>query len=231
MKLYELSMALDEGPRQDRAVELFTQNLPLRQSEGDKVFRHKFIASMMDEFGVTLATAANLYNYARSKAALPDLGRTAARAARGLPPVVRAPRARDPMMPGEAPPVDMPGEAPARNNSAASNAEQLMKDVAKYDGLVDDDDIEWEVYKDEGVVELSWGLQYSGTTAVDAMNEYSSEISAANHTLEKAAHKYKDRVGRLKLQTIEKAQKSDELKGGRPSKDIQYLGGSVDFKL
>jgi len=221
-------MELDEGPRQDRAIELFNELLPLRQAQGDKHFRTTFITTMMKEFDMNLATASNAYNYARKEVNLPDLGRTAARAAKGLPPVVRPPRQRD-----MSDPTAAPTNAPMNGSSSStgkSDPRQLLKDSEKYDGMTDEDDIEWERYADKDNLEISWGLQYSGMTATEAMNEYKNEVNNANHTLEKFAHKYKDRLGRLKPQTMEKAQKSDQLKGG-PSKGIEYLSGSVDFRL
>jgi hypothetical protein len=228
MRLFELNMALDEGPRQDRAIELFNQLLPLRQSEGDKAFRARFIETMMQEFGMAITVAANAYNYAKGKANLPDLGRTAQRAARGLPPVVRPPRGRN----NAVEPTEIPGEEPigAEPEATKSDPQELMRDSEKYDGLKKGE-IEWERYVDEGNLELSWTLEYTMIPAVEAMAEHEADISSANRTLEKFAKKYKDRLGRLKLQTMEKAQRSDDLRGGAEPKGTQYLSGSVDFRL
>jgi hypothetical protein len=240
MKLFELEMALDEGPRQDRALELFTDNLEKRSELGDTRFRAAIIDALMQEFNVTLATAANLYNYARMKQNIPDLGRTAQRAAKGLPPVVRAPKMRDPSAPNQEPAVSgdatpdanqPPAPAAKSGNNSKSNSQQLLKDTEKFNNVTDEDDIEWERYTDGNVLEISWGLQYTGMTAEEALKEYHTEVGNANHTLEKLAHKYRDKVGKIKLQTLEKAQKSDEVKGGKPAKDVQYLSGSVDFNL
>ncbi|PWU00482.1 MAG: hypothetical protein C5B52_08805 [Bacteroidetes bacterium] len=250
MRLFELNVALDEGPKQDKAVELFRQNLPLRQQQGDKAFRHAIINALMAEFGLSLAHAANLYNYARQKENLPDLGVAAKRAAAGLPPITRgggraAPPGELPgaapadiaAPPGELPPTqpnEIPPEPvtpPAGPMTKTTDSKQLVKDTEKYDGVTDEDDIEWERYIDEGVLELSWGLQYQGMTAEQAMEEYSQEVNDANKVLEKLAHKYRDRVKRFRPQTVEKAQKSDQLKGNAPSKEIQYLNGDIEFSL
>lgn len=226
MKLFELEMELDEGPRQDRAIELFQQNLPIRQAEGDKAFRHKFIQTIMDEFGASLATAANLYNFARMKANLTDLGRTATRAAKGLPPVVRNQHVSNFS--------NNQNTAPANNqpkHSGTSNPEELIKDTDSHQNMTDEDDVEWERFIDDNVLELSWGLQYEGLTAEQAMHEYANEVRTANRHLEKLASKYRDRLNRLRPQTLEKAKQSDEVHGNQPSNDIQYLSGSVDFKI
>lgn len=88
MRLYEFEQ-LDEGPRQDKALGLFNKYLPLRTEQNDRVFRQVVMDNIMLELGVDLVAAAGLYNQARLKANLPDLGRNAQRAAKGLPPVVR----------------------------------------------------------------------------------------------------------------------------------------------
>jgi hypothetical protein len=88
MRLYEFEQ-LDEGPRQDKAIELFNKYLPKRTEANDRVFRQVVIDQLMADLGIHLTGAAGLYNYARLKANLPDLGRTAERTAKGLAPVVR----------------------------------------------------------------------------------------------------------------------------------------------
>lgn len=82
-------MDLDEGVRQDTAISIFNKFLPKRTEANDKEFRKVVINTIMQDLGVDLSAAAGLYNYARIKANLPDLGRTAQRAAAGKPPVVR----------------------------------------------------------------------------------------------------------------------------------------------
>jgi hypothetical protein len=91
MRLDEI--ALTEGERQDKAIEIFNRFLPKRTEANDKAFRRHVLDTIMSELGVNIAGAAGLYNYARIKANLPDLGRDATRAAAGKAPVVRTPGA------------------------------------------------------------------------------------------------------------------------------------------
>lgn len=87
MRLDEI--ALDESARQDAAVEIFNRFLPKRTEENDRAFRKHVLNTIVQELGISMESATGLYNYARVKSGLSDLGRTADRAKRGLEPVVR----------------------------------------------------------------------------------------------------------------------------------------------
>jgi hypothetical protein len=238
MRLYEFTQIVDEGPRQDRAAELFAELKPVFDAEGPKAFRRKVLDTLVAEFGMSMANASNVYNDQMKKSGYEGLSNAERRAAAGKEPV--KPRTkRDAIaapdmgaISSEIPPADVP----MSDSDEDSVIKAIIADCDKLGGIdnpegyTDEDDIEWSCSKDGDNIVLEWNYQYNRSSAVDAIKQNRDEVTSANNRLADIGKKYRDRVISYAPATMERAVKDDERFKGSPE-TVRRLRGKLELKL
>ena len=235
MRLFELTQVIDEGPRQDRVAELFTELLPVYEKDGPKAFRALVIRTLMDEFNISVANAVNVYTGQMKKGGIAGLSNAERRASAGKAPV--AARVK-----GGINSVVAPAEIGAAIDSgipadeAGDDAEikSILRDTEQFDLNGEsngDDDIEWDRIQDtDGNLVIEWTLQYYHNTAVGAMKENGGEVSHANHQLAAIGQKYRNRVVSYTPATVERATADDSNFKGK-AETIRRLRGRLILKI
>lgn len=233
MKLFELTQIIDEGPRQDRAEQLFTEYKDLLDTKGPTEFRRAVMNALMQEFGLSQANASNIYTSQMKKSGVTGLSNAERRAAAGKEPVkarVKGGAMSD--LPSDAS-IGEPVAADSHKSEEQDDAEvkALLTDTDHFDGLVDEDDFEWDRVQDtDGNLVIEWTYQFNHSSAVDAVKENRDEITSANNQLAAVGKKYRDRVVSYKPETLERAVKADEQFKGKPD-TVRRLRGQIVLSL
>lgn len=233
MKLFELTQILDEGPRQDRAEQLFIEYKDLLDTKGPTEFRRAVMNALMQEFNLSQANASNIYTSQMKKSGVSGLSNAERRAAAGKDPVkarVKGGAIGD--LPSDVS-IGEPVAATADKSEEQDDSEvkALLRDTDHFDDLVDEDDFEWDRVQDtDGNLVIEWTYQYNHASAVDTVKENRDEITSANNQLAAVGKKYRDRVISYKPETLERAVKADEQFKGKPN-TVRRLRGQIVLSL